>query len=278
MEMGAAGSVISVVKINKLNMKTTRIRIIASCLFLTAGILPAQEYKINVQNPKDVRVILKDFSGQLPIEAYSGNDIVFTSSEGKFEPPAKAKGLKPIFPGGTDNTGIGLDVEKAGNVITITCLIPFTQRSDYKIKMPESLAIELSSSCERSNDVIIHGMKGELDIQTCHNIELKDVTGPLVLSTISGDITVVYSNVISEKSSSVHSIGGDIDITLPVKTNVSLELNTISGGIYSDFDFPESKKDLKKIGGNDSNFDLNGGGFKYSIGSISGNVYLRKGN
>ena len=88
-------------------------------------------------------------------------------------PPEKAKGLKPIFPAGTDNTGIGLEVQKIDNLITVTCLIPFTRGSEYKIKVPESLAIEITSGCERSNDIEITGMKNEIDIKTCHEHRFK---------------------------------------------------------------------------------------------------------
>ena len=259
-------------------MKTMKVSLMALLIFFTAGIISAQEYKITVQNSKDGRLVLKDFNGLLPIEGYSGTDILITSSSGKLVPPEKAKGLKPIFPSGTDNTGIGLDVQKIDNLITVTCLIPFTQDGEYKIRVPENLSIELSSGCERSNDVTISGMKNEIDIKTCHNIELKDVTGPLVLSTISGDISITYSSINMVKSSSVNSISGDIDITLPSKTATDLELRTVTGTFYSDFDFSESQKNLKRIGGNTMNYSLNGGGFKFTIGSVSGNVYLRKGN
>jgi hypothetical protein len=252
--------------------------IIALVILLSAGVLSAQEYKISVPNAKDGRVVLKDFSSQLPIEGYSGSEIIITAVSGEFTPPEKAKGLKPIYPSGTDNTGIGLDVEKSENTITITCIIPFTQESEYKIKVPESMAIQISSGCERNNEVTVKGMKGEIDIETCQDIKLENVTGPLVLSTISGNIDVTYSSISNTKASSVHSISGDVDITLPVKTATNLDLSVMSGAIYSDFDFSDSQKNLKKVGGNETNFMLNGGGFKYSIGSISGNIYLRKGN
>ncbi len=121
-------------------------------------------------------------------------------------------------------------------------------------------------------------MKNEIDIKNCHDIDLQNVTGPFVLSTISGNINITFSNVSSVKSSSVNSISGDIDITMPSKTAVNLEMRTINGGFYSDFDFNDSQKNLKKVGGNELSFPLNGGGFKFSIGTVSGNIYLRKGN
>jgi lia operon protein LiaG len=258
-------------------MKTMKTSIIALIMLLSAGVLSAQEYKVTVANPKDTRLVLKDFSGALPIEGYAGADIVITAVDGEFTPPEKAKGLKPIYPAGSDNTGIGLDVQKSDNRIVITCLMPFTRHGEYKMKVPESMSIELSSGCERNNDVNVKNMKGEIDIETCHDIKLEDVTGPLVLSTISGNIDVTYSTINTTKSSSVNSISGDVDITLPVKTATNLDLSVISGAIYSDFDFSDSQKNLKKIGGNETNFSLNGGGFKFSIGSVSGNIYLRKG-
>ena len=259
-------------------MKKLKICLTALLILCTAGILSAQEYKITTQNNKDGKLVLKDFSDELPIEGYNGTDIIITSTSENLTPPAKAKGLKPIFPAGTDNTGIGLDVQKTDNLITITCLLPFTQGGNYKIKVPENLSIEITSGCERNNDISIQNMKNEIDIKSCHNIDLKNVTGPLVLSTISGDINITYSNINTAKSSSINSISGEIDITLPVKTATDLELRTVSGAIYSDFDFTETQKNLKKIGGNDMNYTLNGGGFKLSIASVSGTIYLRKGN
>jgi lia operon protein LiaG len=259
-------------------MKTMKTSIIALFLIFTAGMLSAQEYKIPTTNSKDGRLILKDFSDLLPIEGYNGTDIIITSSSEDLTPPAKAKGLKPIFPAGTDNTGIGLDVEKTENTITVTCLLPFARGGEYKMKVPENLAIEITSGCERNNDINIKNMKNEIDIKSCHEVKLDNVTGPLVISTISGNIDVTYSAINSAKSSSVNSVSGDVDITLPVKTATDLELRVVSGAIYSDFDFSESQKNLKKVGGNETNYALNGGGFKYSIGSVSGNIYLRKGN
>lgn len=259
-------------------MKTLKISLITLFIICIAGSISAQEYKITVQNNKDGRLILKDFSDSLPIEGYNGTEIIITSTSENLAPPAKAKGLKAVFPAGTDNTGIGLDVQKAENTITVTCLLPFSRSGEYKLRVPENLAIELTSGCERSNDVSIKGMKNEIDIKSCHNIDLTDVSGPLVLSTISGDINITYSGINTIKSSSVNSISGDIDITLPSKTAADLELKTISGAFYSDFDFTESQKNLKKVGGNEMNYSLNGGGFKFTIGSVSGNIYLRKGN
>jgi lia operon protein LiaG len=259
-------------------MKTMKIILITLIFSLGAGSMTAQEYKISVQNTRDTKLILHDFSGDLPIEGYSGNEIIFTSESEKFAPPEKAKGLKPIYPGGTDNSGLGLSVQKDGSQITVTCLLPFTRRGEYKIKVPDNLALEMQSGCERSNDISISGMKNEIDIQNCHDIDLKNVSGPVVLSTISGDINATFGTIATDKPFSINSVSGDVDITLPGKTAVNIEMGTITGGFYSDFDLADTEKNMKRVGGNHLSATLNGGGFKFSLETVSGNVYLRKGN
>src|SRR5882757_2974042 len=78
----------------------------------------AQEYKVATENNKEAKLTLLDFNGELPIEGYSGNEIIVVPTHGHFETPERAKGLKPVYGNGTDNTGIGLSMEKNGNTIT----------------------------------------------------------------------------------------------------------------------------------------------------------------
>ena len=58
---------------------------------------------------------------------------------------------------------------------------------------------------------------------------------------------------------------------------MDIELETISGNIYSDFDFPSDDKKMKRIGGNTVKSQLNGGGADLKLNNVSGNIYLRKG-
>ncbi len=249
-----------------------------SMFLLPAAIALGQEHKIAVTNSKEGKLILKNFPGDLPIEGYSGNEIVITASDGDFEPPERAKGLKPIYPGGNDNSGIGLNVEKNGNTVSVTCILPITRSADYKIKVPDNLSLEVQSGCEKSSDISVSNMKNEIDIQNCHGIDLKNVTGPLVLSTIAGDIKISYGNNVPEKPLSINAISGEIDITLPARTAADLELKTIGGAFYSDFDITQTKDKLNRIGGNNLTYALNGGGPKISITTVGGNVYIRKGS
>lgn len=259
-------------------MKAKIMITIALVTLLISGALKAQEYTINIQNPEEGVITLEGFSGDLTIEGYSGNDVIFSSHDAEpFEVPERAEGLQPIYSGGTDNTGLGLEIYQNDNQIEATCLLPFTNYADYNIKVPEDMSIKIQSRCEYSSNIFIRKMKNEIEIQTCHDINLEDVSGPLVLSTISGDINITFGTINIDKPFSISSVSGDVDIMLPENTGVNLEMQSISGTMYSDFDFTNLEKDMKRIGGNKLVYQLNGGGNKFNIMSVSGNIYLRKG-
>jgi lia operon protein LiaG len=245
-------------------------------MLLASHAVHAQEYKIPVENTKDGQLILQDFTGELPVEGYNGTEIII-STDNLGETPDRAKGLKAVYPAGTDNTGIGLSLTKDGGRITVSCLVPFNRDVRYKIKVPSSLRLKITRGCERSAEVSISNMSAEVDVDNCQGIELKNVTGPLVLSSISGDIKVVFAEISKDKPISIADISGEIDVTLPAKTPANLNMSTISGAMYTDFDLTSGGKDMKKVGGSNIDTPLNGGGVDIKITNISGNIYLRKG-
>ncbi len=262
-------------------MKNIKYSLLLLSVLLTASTLQAQDYKIPVTNSNDGKLTLTDFMGDLPITGYSGTEIVITNTSGDVKPDAeeveRSKGLKPIYSAGVDNTGLGLHMEKTGNQVTVQCLIPITRHAEYSIKVPDNFSIKTESGCERNNEVTVDNVKGEVDIKSCASIKLKNVTGPLVLNTISGDIDITIASLVKDNPYSISDISGDIDVTLPATAAVDLKMKTVSGNMYTDFDFPADKvDDMKHVGGSTVEFPLNGGGVDFNIINISGNIYLRK--
>jgi hypothetical protein len=236
--------------LNFKNMKTKIIYLLTFLFIFNSKLILAQDYKIPVENPNEATLQLSNFSGKMTITGYSGNEIIISPAEKIGPPPERAKGLKPVFSNGTDNTGIGLNVEKDGNRVSVKCLLPFTVQNGFTLQVPENMALSISSSCERNNNLYISKMLDEIEVQTCHSINLQQVTGPLVLTTISGNIDITFGTLNTQKPFAITSISGEIDITLPSKLAADIEMGTITGSIYSDFDFSNTSKDLKQIGGN----------------------------
>lgn len=248
--------------------------LLAVCI---TGRLSAQEYKVTVDNSKAIQLTLEDLPGDLPIEGYAGTEIVITAEQGSFEPPDRAKGLKPVYAAGTDNTGIGLYMEKDGNNISFHCLLPITKSASYRVKVPENLTLKIHRDCARGGRTDVQNMKNEIDFDGCNAINLKNVSGPLVVSTINGEVTVVFTDFSKERPMSIASINGPVDVTIPAKAGVNLEISTIHGNMYSDFDLNSGDKDMRKIGGDEIRAAVNGGGTDLKLSTINANIYVRKG-
>src|SRR5687768_18506120 len=122
--------------IKRKKMKNTKFKNVLFLLFVSGflhGSTSAQEYKIQVQNSKEGKLTLNQFPGNLPIEGYSGSEIIIVSDHSA-KPPERAKGLTPVYSQGTDNTGLAIAMEKNGNQITLNCLLPIYKRANYKIR------------------------------------------------------------------------------------------------------------------------------------------------
>lgn len=256
-------------------MKATLLCLAMAC---TSSLLQAQEFKIQADNSKEGKLTLDGFTGDLPVEGYTGNEIIVSCSSGNFkETPDRAKGLKPIFPGGTDNTGLAISMEKNGNQVTLHCLLALTQHADYKIKVPENYSLTIIRDCAKSGETNVQNMKNEVEFSGCHSIILKKVTGPLVISTISGSVDVAFAELSKDKPISITTVSGEVDVTIPAKAAFDLEMSTISGNMYTDFEFPADNKQMKKVGGPSIRNQMNGGGVDLRIHTVNGSVYLRKG-
>lgn len=237
----------------------------------------AQEYKVSVQNPASGTLTLVGFRGTIPIEGYNGKEIVI-AVDSAMKAPEKAAGLKPVFPDGVDNTGIGISMIKNENKVTLRYLLPLVHKQQYKIRIPETFNVKIENSCGNTGEITIANLTGEIEIKNCYAVTMNNVTGPVVLSTVTGNIDISFGALRKDKPTALASIGGDIDIKLPSNAGVNLEISTVTGNVYSDFDFPAGteNKDVKQVGGPKISTQLNGGGTDLKITSIRGNIYLRK--
>lgn len=245
-------------------------------IILLSARIKAQEYRISVDNVKTAKLSLENFSGKLTIEGYNGNEIIITPTNSNFTPPERAEGLMPVYATGTDNTGIGISVEKIKSQVSVKCLLPFTHKVEYDLKVPENLSLHVQSQCQNSCDIFIKNMKNEIEVNNCYSINLESVSGPLVLATISGSIDIDFESINTDKPFSIYTVSGDIDISLPEKTPVNLDMGTVSGSMYSDFELSNTDQEMNQVGGNKITAKLNGGGVRISLVTISGNIYLRK--
>jgi hypothetical protein len=92
------------------------------------------------------------------------------------------------------------------------------------------------------------------------------------IETINGNI------VISGKTGDIRAktISGYIDLAFAPERQASLNMRTISGTMYSNFDFPAGSRNARRIGGGSLSAELNGGGKRIELETISGDIFFRK--
>lgn len=111
------------------------------------------------------------------------------------------------------------------------------------------------------------------------DISLRNITGPVIVNSISGNVDAVFSNISNATPSSVSVTHGYIDVTLPADTQSNVYLSSTHGEIYTDLDLQlKNKKESTKpsIGPQNIVGTLNGGGVNMTLRTISDDIYLRK--
>jgi Putative adhesin len=129
--------------------------------------------------------------------------------------------------------------------------------------------------CPQNQNRFVNDKENE-DFGVCSDINFEifvPTQTDLNLETISGDIELngEFTNHLSVKS-----ISGFVDMSWAGSLGANLEMKTITGEVYSDFEIAfENKQEFTNVGyllkGK-----LNGGGKQLHLESISGDVFLRK--
>jgi hypothetical protein len=95
----------------------------------------------------------------------------------------------------------------------------------------------------------------------------------LSVETINGNITIAGKTA----EIKAKSISGFVDMAVSPQRAAEVKLNTITGTMYSDFDFGEKDKDMKRVAGTAINSSLNGGGNNsINLETISGDIFFHK--
>ncbi len=244
-------------------------------LFTITSVAFAQEYKLAKSSGK---LVIKDVN-HLTLEGTTGNEIVFVSLDGRQDKDSRAAGLRAISNTGLeDNTGVGLAVVDKGTTYEVYQL----KKMDgprVKILVPKGVSISISHSSPYGDDIKLKNIESEIESSTVHNgIHLDNVTGPMNIKTVHGEIEADFNTSIKSPIRLV-STHGPVDITLPQATKATLTLSTNYGEIFVDPALKmevERQGDMVKYSSNSVNGKINGGGIEIELKSNHNSIYLRK--
>jgi hypothetical protein len=246
-----------------------RVLIIAFVLSGLATSLKAQEFKVAKSTGR-----LEIHTGRVTVEGYTGNEIIFSSRDGKADRDERADGLQAINASGlTDNTGLGVNVSEKGDVVTVNQLRR-TSSPEIRIQVPKGVIVAFEHASQYGGDALFKNMENEIEVSAQYNsIELENVTGPLTVKTIYGHVEASFgANV--KGPISIISVYGYVDVALPLATKANLRLDTSYGEIFVS---PEFKIEMSGGRGEDRvEGKVNGGGIPVDLSCNYGKVYLRK--
>lgn len=250
--------------------------------FFVLGETKKFEYTPKVKN----KVEITDLLGKITLQNAPGNAIVI-ESDFKVDRPDRAEGLK-LLGSAEDNTDLGLNVSEDDGVVKIQGATKQVRDFKYKILIPAGMAVNLNYGSPFANgDIAIDSYNGSLEINTLNsNVKITNSSGPFTVNTISGNVEVVFDKINQSDPTSLASVSGFIDVTVPATEKATFGISSITGNVYNNLDLKSNSSDkgkdnrsegleaVSRRGGNE--FTLNGGGQKVLLKSISGNIYLRK--
>lgn len=215
-----------------------KITFIASALLLTVAQAFAQkEFKIAKTSGK---LVINNVSN-LSVEGYDGKDIILsaTSKQENTDDP-RAAGLSALSNVGFDNTGIGVSYTEKENM-TVVSLIE--RDLSLKVKLPKNVALSFKTTGFAVGDstvINLSNIQSEIDASTQYeHVSLKNVTGPISLKTLYGNIEGKLTPSFKGPISLV-SVYGFVDVTVPENTKADMSINTVYETLYA-------AKDLKLV-------------------------------
>ena len=213
-----------------------------------------KEHKISLSSGK---LNLQEING-VTIEGTSGNEVIIQAETRKSSEDDRAAGLKEISALGLpDNTGLGLNVKKDGNEVTVR---PISKNNSkrYVVKVPAGVAVNYEHSSYMAKELQIRNTSSEIEVSSNYNkIKIENATGPLAINS-------VYSFV---------------DVTVPASAKATFHLSTSFGQMFTDLDLSfESEKGegMRNLSNKDMVGKFNGGGTNVKLTATYGKLYLRK--
>ena len=233
--------------------------------------LKAQDYTKSLSGIEWVKVESK---ATVVLKTHSSNELLIKRKDSRGT-PERAKGLRLVGAGGSDNTDVGFYVVKEGNTLIVKNL---RKNKSAEIYLPADQNVAVTSNW--NGHISINGFTGEIEASTLLNggIVMKDVSGPVTANSLNGAVEIKFSKVNQDSPITIATTNGTVDITMPGDTPANLTLGSINGEIYSNFDLKiPSEKGLKNIKSRqDIKGNINNGGVNIKLKSINGSIYLRK--
>lgn len=259
--------------------------------------------KSNIYSQKTVSIDLEESITSIYIENVNGGLNIENHNEEQIKievyqfrmPPKEAADLQAVF-GKNDNTGIGLEVQKTGNQMTIKGATRQLIQS-YIFYIPEKLSIKLRmenwahekrgwgettpNKMKTLNSIQFFDLENEIEIDSkYHRITVGNPNKPVLINAMMGDVDLILdADHAKNDLISISTIYGQIQLMMSPQQQAELFIKSLQGEIYkpTELDLKDrtEARGSSKLGWQYFQGHLNGGGEGIHLESTYGNILLK---
>ena len=265
-------------------MKLIKIVLISLIVYLLAfGLAMAQDaIEIPLSRPGQAGELSVELvKGSITVQGYAGQVVVIRAEgAGKSEDqPDTRDGMRRI-------TGRSFELEATEDNNRVRVKIPVpNKRVDLTIQVPTNFSV--SARTVNNGTLRIEEVTGEVEANNVNgSIYLENLSGSAVANTVNGRLEASFVQVAPDTPMAFTSLNGDVDVTFPADTKMTVKLKTLNGEIYTDFDLTLSRRNQEERSerngiyrvriNNEITGDINGGGPTLQLTNHNGNIYVRK--
>lgn len=154
---------------------------------------------------------------------------------------------------------------------------------DIELRVPRDAAVHV----ETVNDgaIVIDGVRGRFDVENVNgSVTLTGLRSAGRATTVNGKMSATFDRAPTE-ASSFETVNGEIDVTFPSDFSADLELTTMRGEIWTDFEaapLPSALETEKRTGGGvliraerRTRVRIGSGGPTHTFETLNGDIYVR---
>jgi hypothetical protein len=256
--------------------------VVLGAWLLASGSLAASETAIPLTDPqKPVLVEVSIVEGDIVVEGYDGDKVLLiTESEDDEDGDDERDGLRRI-----PRSSFGLIAEEENNVVTVR--MGGGGGDGVRLRVPRRSSLHLRTV--NDGDIEIEGVEGDHELQNTNgDVVARRVSGTVQANTVNGDVWIDIRRF-GQRPMAFSSLNGDLDVTLPKAIGARLELQTMQGEIYTDFDVAlDHSAPITEQGRVANRYRveieqsvtgaINGGGPALRMKTHNGDILIRKGN
>ena len=263
-------------------MKLIKVVLISLVVYLLAfGLAMAQDQlTVPLSRPGQPGTLSVELvRGSITVQGYSGQDVIIqTDASAKKPPSSTPDGLHRLTGQRSD-----LEATEDDNRVRVKVRIP-SKKTRLTVQVPTNFSVRARTV--NNGRLRIKDVTGEVEATNVNgDIHLEGLSGSAVANTVNGRLKASFDDVTPDTPMAFTSLNGDVDVTFPAGTPMTVKMKTLNGEVYTDFDLtvgpsntdPSDRTKIYRVRMNkEITGDINGGGPVIRLKNHNGNIYVRK--